>query len=119
MNGIAAYNENSVTTKTPGQTVVLLYDGALKFLNLAIKCIEDKDFAGKGEYINRAVAIINELDCSLNMEAGGEIATNLRKLYDFMRKHLLEANFKCDPGLVRDVIRVLEELNQGWRAIVE
>jgi flagellar secretion chaperone FliS len=53
----------------------------------------------------------------LDMDAGGEIAGNLRQLYVFMNNRLSEANIKCDPQMVRDVIKLMEELNRGWRAI--
>ena len=51
------------------------------------------------------------------MEAGGEIAQNLRSLYNFMNRHLSQANVKCDPQMIREVITLLEDLNQSWRAI--
>jgi flagellar protein FliS len=51
------------------------------------------------------------------MNAGGEIATNLRKLYCFMNNRLSEANIKCDPKMISEVIELMEELNQSWKAI--
>ncbi len=51
------------------------------------------------------------------MDAGGEIAGNLRKLYIFMINRLSQANVKCDPQMIRDVIKLMEELNQSWKAI--
>ena len=51
------------------------------------------------------------------MNAGGEIATNLRKLYCFMNKRLSEANIKRDPKMISEVIELMEELNQSWKAI--
>ncbi|MHC4104123.1 MAG: flagellar export chaperone FliS [Planctomycetota bacterium] len=117
MSGIAAYQDNAVTTQSKGRLIVMLYDGAIKFLRLAIKEIENNNFETKGRYINKAIDIINELNAVLDMETGGEIASNLRKLYIFMINHLSEANIKCDPQPVRDVIKLMEELNQSWKAI--
>lgn len=119
MSGIAAYRESSITTQSRGQLIVMLYDGAIKFLKQAIEKIEAGDAEGKGLLLNRAIDIINELDCTLNMESGGEIAENLRRLYDFMRRHLFRANAKQDPQMICEVIKLLEDLNQGWRAIAE
>jgi flagellar protein FliS len=117
MQGIKAYQDSAVTTQSKGRLIVMLYDGAIKFLKLAIKELEANNYEAKGRYINRALDIINELNAILDMNAGGEMASNLRKLYCFMTKHLSEANIKRDPQMIRDVIKLMEELNQSWRAI--
>ncbi|UCG46550.1 MAG: flagellar export chaperone FliS [Phycisphaerales bacterium] len=117
MNGVSTYKDTSVTTQSSGRLVVILYDGAIKFLRLAIKELEAKNYEAKGRYINKALDIINELNMVLDMEGGGEVAANLRKLYTFMTGHLNEANTKCDPRMVQEVITLLEELNKGWKAI--
>ena len=119
MQGTKAYQDNAVTTQSKGRLIVLLYDGAIKFLKLAIKELEANNYEAKGEYINKALDIINELNAVLDMNSGGEIASNLRKLYGFMIKHLNEANIKRDPQMIRDVIKLMEELNQSWKAISE
>lgn len=95
----------------------MLYEGAIKFLNLAIAEIDAKNYAQKGIYIDKAHDIINELNAVLDLEAGGEIASNMRKLYLFMTSHLTQANIKCDIQKIREVINLLEELNKGFKAI--
>ena len=117
MNGLGAYQETAVTTQTRGRLVVLLYEGAIKFLKLSIREIEAQNWGEKGKHIVRAIDIINELNTVLDMEAGGEIAMNLRRLYAFMIRHLGQANIKRDPKMVQEVISILEELNDGWKAI--
>jgi len=117
MNGIRAYQESSVTTQSKGRLIVLLYDGAIKFMKLAIKELEAGNYEEKGRYINKAQKIINELNAVLDMNAGGEIAANLRRLYCFMGNRLDEANIKRDPRMILEVIELMEELNQGWKAI--
>ena len=117
MKGIETYQETAVTTQTKGKLIVMLYDGAIKFLKLAIKEIEAGNAEEKGKYISRAIDIIFELNIVLDMDAGGEIATDLRNLYSFMGRHLTEANTKQDIGKIEDVIKLLEELNQSWKAI--
>lgn len=118
MNGIGLYQENAVLTQDRGRLIVMLYDGAIKFLKLAIRDIQAQDWAGKGVNIQKAINIITELNTVLDVEAGGEIAENLRSLYSFMIKHLTQANIKKDIQMVQDVIKCLDELNQGWKAIV-
>ncbi|MBW7992211.1 MAG: flagellar export chaperone FliS [Planctomycetes bacterium] len=117
MSGIAAYQDNAVTTQSKGRLIVMLYDGAIKFLRLAIMEIENNNYEAKGRYINKAIDIINELNAVLDMDTGGEIAGNLRKLYIFMINRLAKANIESDPQLIRDVIKLMEELNQSWKAI--
>ena len=117
MNGVAAYQDTTVTTQNKGRLIVLLYDGAIKFMRLAIRELEARDYEAKGRYINRAQDIINELNAVLDTEAGGEIAVNLRKLYCFMSNRLSQANVKRDPQMIREVITLMEELNRSWRAI--
>ena len=117
MKGIAAYQNNAVTTQSKGRLIVLLYDGAIKFMKLAIQELEAKNYEAKGQYINKAQDIINGLNAILDMDAGGEIATNLRKLYCFMNNRLSEANIKRDPKMILEVIELMEELNHSWKVI--
>ena len=117
MHGIKAYQDSVVTTQSKGRLIVLLYDGAIKFMKLAIKELEANNYEAKGRYINKALDIINELNAILDMDAGGEMASNLRKLYCFMSNRLSQASIKCDPQMIRDVIKLMEELNQGWKVI--
>jgi flagellar protein FliS len=117
MNGVTTYRDTTVTTQNKGRLIVLLYDGAVKFMRLAIKELEAGNYEAKGQYLNRAQDIINELNAVLDTDAGGEIATNLRKLYCFMNNRLSQANVKRDPQMIRDVITLMEELNRSWKAI--
>ena len=117
MKGIGAYQETAIGTQSKGRLIVMLYDGAIKFMKLAVKELEKGDYAAKGQYINRAQDIINELNAVLDTEGGGEIAQNLRKLYLFMNRRLGEANAKRDPQMIGEVITLMEELNQSWKAV--
>lgn len=117
MNGFSAYQETAVLTQSKGRLVIMLYEGAIRFLRQALDDLERRDYAAKGIHIRKALDIIFELNTVLDMEQGGQIAQNLRALYNFMQKHLSEANTKRDPRMIRDVIGLLDELNKGWRAI--
>ena len=119
MDGIRVYRENAILTGTPGKLVVLLYEGAIGSLRKAVAALEAKDYATKGSCICKAQDILDELNMTLNMEVGGEVAANLRKLYLFMRKHLTDAGLTKDPQKIQQVIALLEDLLQGWRAVAE
>ncbi|MBN1506866.1 MAG: flagellar export chaperone FliS [Sedimentisphaerales bacterium] len=117
MNGIETYQQTAIGTQSKGRLIVMLYDGAIKFMKLAIRELEAGNQAAKGQFISRAQDIINELNAVLDLETGGQIAFNLRKLYAFMNRRLTEANNKRDPQMIREVIGLMEELNQSWKAI--
>jgi flagellar protein FliS len=117
MNGFDVYKQTAVTTQNKGRLIVMLYDGAIKFLRQAIQDLEVNDYEAKGRNIGKAQDIIIELNTVLDMDAGGEVAQNLRGLYNFMNRHLSQANVKRDTQMLREVISLLEELNQSWRAI--
>ena len=117
MNGVSVYEENSVTTQNNEKIIVLLYEGAIKFLKKANVAISNEDYLSKGREIARAQEIIFELNMCLDMEAGGQISDNLRSLYNFMYTRLSSANRKCDAQIVNEVIGLLENLYQGWAKI--
>jgi len=117
MQGIAAYKEHVTATQSKGGLVVMLYEGAIRFLKQAIAAIEAGDTVEKGRCMAKARAIVDELDTSLDLEVGGELAVDLRRLYGFMRRHLAAANAARDAAKIRDVISLLEELNEGWKAV--
>jgi flagellar protein FliS len=119
MNGFNLYQDTAVTTQNRGRLIVMLYDGAIKFLRQAMSDLERSDFAAKGRNIARAQDILLELNTVLDLEKGGEIAQNLRSLYNFMQNHLVKANLRKDSRMIREVIAILEELNQGWRTIAQ
>lgn len=119
MGAIEAYQSNAIATQSRGGLIVLLYDGAIKALRQAITALENGNIAAKGQYIGKATDIIIELSSVLDMKAGGEIAADLRRLYDFMIAHLTQANFKNDPKMIGEVIALLDDINQGWKAIVD
>ena len=117
MNGIGVYQETAVSTQNQGRLVVMLYEGAIRFLTQAVDDIQQRDYAAKGYNIQKAADIIYELNTVLNMEQGGQIAQNLRALYNFMLRQLNEANLQKDVQKIEEVITLLKELNQSWRAI--
>ena len=119
MNNTAVYQETTMMTQNKGQVIVMLYDGAIKFLNRAVLSIENQDMAKKANMICRAQDIIFELNTVLDMEAGGAVAQNLRKLYNFMWRRLGQANASNNTSMITEVIGLLQELNSGWKTIAQ
>lgn len=112
-----AYLQTNVTTTSPGEVVIMLYDGAIRFLNRAKDGMEAKDYAAKGIAISKATDIIAELDAVLNREKGGDLAENLHKLYFWCISKLSWANLKMDKDLVDTVIKVLAGLKSAFEQI--
>jgi flagellar protein FliS len=116
--GQQQYKKTQVATVDRGRLIVLLYEGAISFLTKAKASIADNDVPGCCNLINRAQDIIDELNASLNMDQGGDIAANLRKLYLFMGDQLVQAKIKGTGEGLDEVIRMLTTLNDAWRQAV-
>ncbi len=110
-----AYKTTEINTADRVRIISLMYDGAVNFINLAKEKLLEGDVAGKGLYTGKATAIIGELASSLNMEAGGEIAKNLKMLYDYILDRLLYANLNSDKNSYDEAIRVLNIIREGWK----
>lgn len=114
-----AYQAQSILTASPGQLVQLLYDGALRFIAQARAALaEPEETPGRIERANtailRAQAIVHELRANLNFEGGGELATNLDRLYDYHARRLMEANLQKSDAPLREVETLIRELRDGW-----
>ena len=110
---------SGVEEATPHRLVQMLMEGALDKIALAKGLIERRDFAGKGQQINWALSIINGLRHSLDMQAGGEISSNLDDLYDYMIRRLSEANMRNDTGMLDEVSSLLMAIKSAWDAMPE
>jgi flagellar protein FliS len=113
-----AYMETVVKNASNSiELLLMLYDGAIDFLNRAKKAILAKDLQEKVDNIYRVNRIIEELLASLNKEVGGEIAMNLESLYVFCLKEISVANLKNDISSLEVVEKILIELRDAWRQI--
>jgi flagellar protein FliS len=116
-----SYRQVTTNTASPGQLVVMLYDGAIKFLEHALTGFDFDDPLDFNSTINnnliRAQNIITELNASLDMEQGGEIAVTLRDLYDYMTRRIIESNLRKTREGIEEVIRHLTVLRDAWREI--
>lgn len=117
-NPAKAYLATQVETTTQGELLIMLYEAAIKFLKRAKIEIDNKDFAKKGVYISKAMAIIHELTESLNKEKGGEITPKLSSLYQFCTSHLIKANIRLDKKKIDEVIQILDGLRSAYAQIV-
>ncbi|MEW5692052.1 MAG: flagellar export chaperone FliS [Candidatus Hydrogenedentota bacterium] len=117
INPYEKYKKAQVETANQGKLILMLYDGAIRFLNLALVALSKRILDQANNNIIRAQDIIWELLGSLDMERGGEIAANLFKLYDYMNRRLILANIKKDPAPVTEIINILQQLREAWAVV--
>ncbi|MGB9885476.1 MAG: flagellar export chaperone FliS [Moorellales bacterium] len=108
-----AYQENQVQTQPQEKLVLMLYEGALRFIKQAQEAVAAKKYDQTSYFLGRAQDILSELMLTLNLEVG-EIAHRLYALYDFMYRHLVQANLRKDPQMMAEVYRLLSELRDTW-----
>jgi len=113
-SAVKNYLQTQVSTTTQGDLVIMLYDAALKFLHQARERIVEKNYAQKGILISKALDILSELQASLNVTKGGELAERLQKLYFFCSSRLLTANLKMDVTKIDEVVGILTGLRGAF-----
>jgi len=116
--GYQQYRNTQTTTADPGELLLMLYDGALRFTRRAIQAVESGDVKGRCEAIARAFAIITELHATLDFEVQPEITGNLASLYLFVLESYTQANALGDATSLESVLPVLENLREGWDGAV-
>ena len=121
MKNFNQYRETQIKTASPGKLLLMLYDGAVRFLNVAIKALnpEDKNLEKAHIHIIKVQNIVTELTVTLDLEKGGEIAENLKELYTFLKKHLIKANLEKEPKYLEEVKGLIEQLRDAWREVVD
>jgi flagellar secretion chaperone FliS len=109
-----AYKQGSILTATPGQLVVMLYDGCLRFLHQAAYAMRDADRPLATTKLRRAEAIITELLVTLDTDKGGDIASRLQGIYTFSRQQLRKAELDQDAAIVDEVAKYMSDLRDAW-----
>ncbi len=115
--GIQGYRRTNVMTADPKRLVIMCYEGAISNLRLATEKYDAHEYEAKARAVQKFQDIINELLCSLDFEKGGQIATNLRAIYDYMIRRILQGDVEKEPGVFDEVLGMLEELKGAWEEI--
>jgi len=117
-NPLNIYRKTATTTASPGELVLMLFDGALRFMAAAEIGFQEENFARRNEQIHnnvmRTQAIITELQATLNMEKGGEFSENLYRLYDFMQDQLSQANREKNLDKIKVVVGFVQDIREAW-----
>lgn len=111
---MAAYGRVANAETNPLQQIVMLYDGAIKFLRLATADIESGDMVAKAEHTNRALDIVNYLQSILDFERGGEVSPVLDKLYTSVTSYIFRASVQLDGTLMQRAAELLVPVRDAW-----
>lgn len=115
-NAYELYQQNDVYTSSKGKLLLMLYDGAIKFLRISKYSIDKKDYSNANKNLIKAQNILTELMCTLNMDI--DISKNLDQLYDYMKRRLIEANIKKDTSIIDEILDMLVGLREAWQKAI-
>ena len=115
---LGAYRKAEVMTANREAILLLLYEGAIRFLKQAITAVEKKDYSEKARLVGRTQEIINELRATLNFDAGGEIASTLESLYEFITDRLLKGNQENNAQHLKEALNIISTLHIAWEQAI-
>jgi len=113
------YQEIAVQTSSPTKLVVMLYEGAIRFLGQSVTAIKSKDIDTKRQSIDRAMAVIQHLQSTLDRDRGGDVAAALDRIYIYITSKVLEGSTKLQTAPIEEAIKLLNVLLSGWEEIVK
>jgi flagellar protein FliS len=117
MMGSAAYLESRIRSADPIELIAILYEYAILSVREARESLAKKDVAERSRKISKTIAIVSELDSSLDHEKGGQISTNLARLYQYIRERLTAANMKKEDAPLAEVESLLSTLADAWYSV--
>lgn len=116
-NGYAAYANSKVMTASPAELTLMLYDGAIKFCNIAIAAIEKNDIEKAHNNIRKVENIIAEFQATLNHKY--PVAKDFDNVYTYLQERLLQANLKKDKDILEEVLKHLRTMRDSWKEVME
>jgi flagellar protein FliS len=115
--GLKAYRQTEVQSRTPVELVVMLYDGALRFAALGSEAQRRGDIRARRDATTRLLAVLSELQSTLDLERGGDVAASLDALYTYMSHRVLAATMNNDAAPLEEIQRLLTPLREAWLAM--
>lgn len=115
-NGYNQYMRSKILTASKAELTLMLYDGAIKFCNMAIMCIEKKDIQGAHTNIKKTEAIIEEFMATLDHKY--PVAQDFQNVYEYVYNQLVQANLKKDPEILNEVLEHLRGMRDTWKEVM-
>ncbi len=116
-NGYSSYKNSKIMTASPAELTLMLYEGAIKFCNIAIVAIENKDYAKANTNIQKAERIIGEFQASLDFKY--EVANDFNNVYSYLMERLIRANMKKDTEILEEVLKHLRTMRDTWKEVMQ
>ena len=116
-NAYSAYATNKILTATPAELTLMLYEGAIKFCNIAVKAIEDKDIEKAHTNIVKAEKIIEEFQATLNHKYA--VAEDFDNVYNYISERLRQAHMKKDKEILEEVLTHLRTMRDTWKEVMK
>lgn len=113
----AAYNNSKILTASPAELTLMLYDGAIKFCNIAIASIDNKNLEAAHNNIRKVERIITEFDTSLDDRY--EVSKDFHNVYHYLQSQLREANLKKDTDILEEVLKHLRTMRDTWKEVMQ
>lgn len=110
------YKSNSIQTASPAELTLMLYDGAIKFCNIALGALEKDDIQKANTNIVKAEKIIVEFRCTLDFKY--PVAKEFDRVYDYIYRRLVEANIKKDTEILEDALKYIREMRDTWKEVM-
>jgi flagellar protein FliS len=117
MNASTAYRQLEARESNPVHLVVLLYDQLIRDLRAAAEACDRTDIPARTNEIDHALAVLGQLQATLNMQQGQEVASNLKRFYDVLRAHLLTAQIQASGDMLRGQIPAVIEVRDAWAEV--
>ena len=116
-NAFNQYNNSKILTATPAELVLMLYEGAIKFCNVAIVAIEHKDIQKAHTHIVRTQRIVDHLRATLDMKY--PVAEHFERIYTYLSQRLIEANIKKEKEILEEINGHLRTLRDTWKEVMK
>ena len=116
-NAASAYKNNKILTASPAELTLMLYDGAVKFCNIALMAFEKNDYVKVNENIIKAEKIIMEFRATLDFKY--PVSKDFDVVYDYIYRRLVDANLHKDPDILEDALKYIKEMRETWREVMK
>lgn len=117
VNAAAVYKDNSILTASPAELTLMLYEGAIKFCNIALMAIEKNNIEKANANIIKAQKIITELRASLDFKYS--VASQFELVYDYVYRRLVEGNIKKDAEIIEEALGYIREMRDTWKEVIQ
>ncbi|NMA73290.1 MAG: flagellar export chaperone FliS [Bacteroidales bacterium] len=117
INAAAAYQNNKIKTASPAELTLMLFDGAIKFCNIAMDAIDEKNISKANNNIIKAEKIISYLRSTLDFKYS--VAQDFDNVYGYLYDRLIQANIRKDKEILEEVLKYLREMRDTWREVMK